>query len=344
MRWQKGLLSGWRLTALYGTLLNAAETLEALDRESQGERWTAVFQGDDVRLVTSYVDTAVRVAGRMNALGDDINLSKSFLSNTRDEFLRKVWRHNVVSGYPARAINSLLWRNPIVREAPQGMLRFEDLSEGWSVLHGRLESWNLLDSAALLRLWVSDVSGANNIGPGEVLDLMRTPRALGGLGALDYVGGRLLSYSVGKRVPRAHWSKLYPGVRSGVDRWRTYGVEGDWLVKSISEYWLSSVEMPSGVKYDTVAGELENSTAPRLRKTNYSFRTLSDRPHVTWRDGVPLAGREAVIARTKVSDWWTFLEPSGWGLIRRLSTIGWRKSLLIELALGQLSGSNPPGS
>lgn len=67
LQWQKGLLSGWRLTALYGTLLNASETLEALDHESEGERWTAVFQGDDVRLVTSYVDTAVRVAGRITS-------------------------------------------------------------------------------------------------------------------------------------------------------------------------------------------------------------------------------------------------------------------------------------
>ena len=86
---------------------------------------------------------------------------------------------------------------------------------------------------------------------------------------------------------------------------------------------------------------MENSTAPRLRKAGYSFRVVSPKPHIAWIDGIPLAGREQVIARTKVSEWWRFLEPSGWATIRRLSTIGWRKSVLIELALGQLGGSNP---
>uniref|UniRef100_A0A2V0R9M6 RdRp n=1 Tax=viral metagenome TaxID=1070528 RepID=A0A2V0R9M6_9ZZZZ len=341
LKWLKGLLSGWRLTALFGTLLNAAETLEALGAVANGTWWNAVFQGDDVRLVTEFVETSVKVAERMNAKGDDINLSKSFLSNTRDEFLRKVWRYNVISGYPARAINSLLWRNPIVREPVKGMLRFEDLSEGWSVLWGRLESWGFLNKEAVLQLWVSDLVGANSLDTESVLALLHTPRSLGGLGAFPYTGGRLLRYSVGSRKPKAHWSRLYPGIASGAVRWKRLGVEGEWLEREVGLYWLDSVEMPSGVSFEISHGELENTQMPTLRRAGYNFKLVQDEPRISWLESVPLAARGAVLARTKVRGWSAFLKPESAALVNMLSTRGWRKSVLMDLVLGRLGGSNP---
>lgn len=119
VRIEKGVLSGWRWTALLDTWINFSQCygsllwLESIGIPVDLNKEGLFCQGDDVRYCHPNPGVCVALCEVMRRVGFDINPSKTWLSPTRDEFLRQVAVDGLVCGYAARAITSIQWRNPI---------------------------------------------------------------------------------------------------------------------------------------------------------------------------------------------------------------------------------------
>ena len=201
-KWRKtlsGLESGKWDTALLGALINASYA--RLYQRVMGQLGVSMqdpfVQGDDGVTNTSSMVGAATLLTVVNASGNEVNAKKSIITyplyQTRDrkasfsEFLRKTVYRDRVVGYPGRAIRAIFERNPI----SQSKL---DLRE---VLSGIVSRWMNIASRGATKEWrgymVSDCMGATGLGRDEITQLLHTPVAMGGIGAFQYEGGRMLS-------------------------------------------------------------------------------------------------------------------------------------------------------
>lgn len=189
LEYQKGILSGWRFTALYDTLINAAEfyAFNAYLRQTQGMDAiignNVVFQGDDIRMWCSSAASAVGLWSLYTNAKFGVNPGKFFIKQDCDEYLRQVGEPGVCCGYPARAVGSIIFASPLARPKHIGEERFNDVAANWLTLLGRFYKCpnNGLD------LMVDDLSRANNIKRQEVVRILYTPASLGGFGLRDGV-------------------------------------------------------------------------------------------------------------------------------------------------------------
>lgn len=115
-KWVHGLPSGYKFTALIGSLLNAALNQIILD-DLKVSRVAAVYQGDDA-LILLKPESSVRfldvLARRYEHYGLILNISKSMFSSTAFEYLKHFYHSKHVFGIPVRAYKSIVWRKPRV--------------------------------------------------------------------------------------------------------------------------------------------------------------------------------------------------------------------------------------
>jgi len=116
IRVTKGLLSGFRWTALYGSGISAGENYacKTMVKRRVGIQpvLNSRFQGDDCRLKIVNAVMAVSLVAAYQECNIKINLGKFFVAQTRDEFLRQTAEDNKICGYASRAIGGLIFRNP----------------------------------------------------------------------------------------------------------------------------------------------------------------------------------------------------------------------------------------
>jgi len=177
-----GLLSGWRSTAYMGTSMNYAEFFCALRLLwDQGLRRKFVLriiaQGDDDEVVTDSAGSAAAVVEAYSTMNFEVNPSKFFVDNNRDEYLRQVGLKDRVNGYLVRAVNSLLWRNPIATDPPKGILRAKEQLKQWNLVLGRDA-----DVDVAVRYMLRDISQGNGWSKEVTIALLHTPCTVGGLG------------------------------------------------------------------------------------------------------------------------------------------------------------------
>jgi hypothetical protein len=111
--WKYGLLSGYKFTALIGSLLNAGAFDAAMNSVGAVVKFGR-FQGDDaVAINESEVDIA-EVAKFYLSIGKEINVLKSWQHRRRTDYLHLLFDMETatVSGYPARIAKSLIWKKP----------------------------------------------------------------------------------------------------------------------------------------------------------------------------------------------------------------------------------------
>lgn len=176
----KGVVSGWRWTAFLDTLINFAECFaisKYVGRISPRTWFDGQFQGDDIRLrCGSEVDAALLSEG-YRLCGLDVNNSKTFVSRTRDEFLRNVVFPDGVRGYPARCLLSILWRNPVSPEPGVGVVRLTEGVTRWHTLANRGGR-----PSVCRRLCGIDISRGNGLPGAACHAWVRTPVHAGGGG------------------------------------------------------------------------------------------------------------------------------------------------------------------
>jgi hypothetical protein len=220
---ESGLLSGERWTAKKGSVTSSARLRivnELLNRIVFQKLIYRIAQGDDTEWQTRMPGASsagVRILQLMNI---PINVQKSFIASKRTEYLRQVPQPKHVSGYPARTISGLLWRNPVSRDPPAGIGRMEEQLGQWNLFYSRGGEWS-----RVYKHMVRDLSRANGVRKELVERILRTPKTLGGLGFLPTDGGTLVSYTPGSiEVAQTLIDEGVNGIADELEDWKQWGM------------------------------------------------------------------------------------------------------------------------
>lgn len=188
VEYRNGVMSGWKWTAFYDSIINQAEVYAG---KCQVERWKgssldigSVVQGDDSKLkLRSWSEALLMILG-YNKANIEINPSKFFVSDNRDEYLRQVAENGRVCGYVWRAIPSIFFRNPVNRDPPAGDLRAREQVAGWMGLVGRG-----CDFEKVFPRMCEDIARGNQLPVQDVKRWLYTSVAFGGGGLGDMQEG-----------------------------------------------------------------------------------------------------------------------------------------------------------
>lgn len=109
--WARGLLSGYKFTALLGSILNQAEFLTVCDRCGYSPSG-GFYQGDDaVSWFSSPIDKD-KICCEYTKLGFLVNPLKTWYSDKATEFLREIYFEDNTYGVPSRCALSLIFSKP----------------------------------------------------------------------------------------------------------------------------------------------------------------------------------------------------------------------------------------
>jgi hypothetical protein len=127
LKWENGVLSGYSLTALVDTVLNAAATKVVLDTLGLVPK-VQFYQGDDC-IVGLEREVAVAEVARLygELLGLEVNPEKTWASWHRCEYLHEIYAQGTVYGFPARAMRVLIWRKPSFGSVVNSISKFESV-------------------------------------------------------------------------------------------------------------------------------------------------------------------------------------------------------------------------
>jgi hypothetical protein len=215
--YEKGVLSGWRWTALLDTMVNIGEFYVAAGYlGSYTDVLRVVAQGDDDLVWVKRANDAVVLAEAYRLMGLDVNPKKFFISQNRDEYLRLVADSGKLVGYPARVVSSILWRNPVARDPQEGILRVNESIDSWSKLIGRGGDIN-----RVLPMMITDITRGNSINEHQFARLAQTPASVGGLGLVNMSGDNVRG--------ELNWMELFMGT-SGIVNGRYMNVPGYMLL------------------------------------------------------------------------------------------------------------------
>jgi hypothetical protein len=241
----KGVLSGWRWTAFYDTLLNAGKVnafrLYLLDTIGYDPVVSFCSQGDDVDLQLVSEAGAVAFWACYLESGFDVNPKKFFIDRKRDEYLRQVATATEVAGYPARAVPSLIFRNPVSRGVERGEERIREQVAGWVTAFSRMNNW-------VESLVVDDVARANNMTHTQVERVLHTPACVGGCGVPPLATSGWLGVTKGRVDAHWQWARLPPlaGIADA------YGLPR----AEVAAVWKDNVDPPAGTEKDAIPFEL----------------------------------------------------------------------------------------
>ncbi|CAF4889897.1 unnamed protein product [Pieris macdunnoughi] len=123
-----GLLSGWRITSLVGTMVSMAIGRYIIQKNNiPGAR--AVGMGDDIILASPlYGLTQEQLFDSYAETGFNINLLKT-ISGPIGEFLRQVYSPRGVIGYPCSAMGAVLYAPPWLDR--YSLDREQEVSKNW---------------------------------------------------------------------------------------------------------------------------------------------------------------------------------------------------------------------
>lgn len=181
--WNAGVLSGWRLTSLFGTLASvvAAEYIIEKSNTSGGIQYGAL--GDDLILYSYNSDIPnTTMVELYNEFGLVANIHKT-TSGSVGEFLRKVTSRGGSWGYPALALRSVVYANPWI--AGYNFEKEAELSTTWLTFISRLIPHSVvkIDDSILCDL-VQNLK--EKFGPGRWEDWLHTPISAGGGGSIEF--------------------------------------------------------------------------------------------------------------------------------------------------------------
>jgi hypothetical protein len=268
-----GILSGWALTAEWDTMTNAGTqyAVEAIMARIGflSKPVYRMFQGDDAALFFQSPAVAIATVELYREMGLDVNPSKFWVDVGRQEFLRQVIVGAGVSGYPARAITSLLWRKPSSSDPPAGITRVREQLGNWSLLASRGG-----DRVECSRLASIDIINANAISLDQLTTISGTPASLGGLG-LFTGGGDFGHYSPGRITRRF---RIERSTLIGLDHEvLSYSKLGLNIIDSdISSFAGSVLNLPHA-EVEVAAGSVE---AIERTSTHITSRTFAPKGYV----------------------------------------------------------------
>jgi hypothetical protein len=298
IRVEKGVASGWRWTALIDTLCNVGELFAA---SSLAAEWgfpdsvsSFIAQGDDDQVESPSFAHATALARAYASLNFEINPGKFFIDTRRDEFLRLVPQPDCIVGYPARAINNILWRNPINPDPLPGELSLKAQLSQWVLCINRG-----LDMDRCLRCMLQDMNGRSKLSKQDIVDFLLTPAPYGGCGLVGtpLQRHRYVSITQSRVDRRIRVVSHLPGLKS---------------VRSVA----SKLSIPEQVVTDSTLAVLPlgnvrgTVTPPRVSEVSVDFASPAS-PHTSWvprsykmSDSVPSFLQSAYVRQlVRARDW-----------------------------------------
>ncbi|APG76019.1 hypothetical protein 2 [Hubei toti-like virus 13] len=132
--WQHGLLSGWRITSLLGTVISHIAALWI--KQSTGLFFQHLVLGDDIILYSDVDELNVsQCVDAYKSFGIPANKSKS-ISGRTGEFLRKIATPDGILGYPALALKSVYYASPWLNEYKRTVQ--SEISHSWWTFCSRM--------------------------------------------------------------------------------------------------------------------------------------------------------------------------------------------------------------
>jgi hypothetical protein len=181
-----GILSGWRWTALLDTLVNLIELSMAKEWVEENSSIKVLLkdynaQGDDDWLKFEDRKSAIAIWLAYESFGLFVNPGKFFLDTTRDEYLRRVYDKGKITGYPARSVTGICFRNPVSEKETVGPDRIRQSLNKWKLFAERLDVD--FENSWFFDRWVQDsVQGTRGITKKEVVDWFKQSAWVGGIG------------------------------------------------------------------------------------------------------------------------------------------------------------------
>lgn len=186
-KYENGLLSGWRMTTLIGSLYSEI-VCKYLKAELNFD-FDYIVQGDDIILFSGRTLNKDKILECCHNFGLNTNSSKTTCGNF-GEFLKYRYSNEEISGYPGRAVRSIFYANPwldgTIETKPQ------EVATKWYTLIGRMMvSSNLYMSTQHKKNFFGCMANDINSWSGknsrieQVFDALRTPISMGGLAMLE---------------------------------------------------------------------------------------------------------------------------------------------------------------
>lgn len=185
-RWLGGLLSGWRLTSLIGSLVSEVVARYIIKNAGVEGGVEYGVLGDDIVLysISSEIDKE-KMVELYTRFGLRANLNKT-VGGKVGEFLRKVISSGGSWGYPALALRSIVYANPWI--SSYTFEKEQELVSTWLTFLSRLVPHRSY-SSTLEDKWDNDIvqNLENVFGPGEWRRWLRTPQSAGGGGPVEFM-------------------------------------------------------------------------------------------------------------------------------------------------------------
>lgn len=182
--WLGGILSGWRLTSLIGSMVSVAAA-EFIIRESgmEGGVDYGVLGDDIVLYANSLTIPKQELVDLYEQYGLHANMKKT-VSGKAGEFLRKVVSSGGSWGYPALALRSVVNANPWI--SSYSFEKEQELASTWLTYISRMIPHSS-DSSTLPTTWHEDIVADlnNSFGDGPWLKWLTTPQSAGGGGPVE---------------------------------------------------------------------------------------------------------------------------------------------------------------
>jgi hypothetical protein len=166
---------------MFDSLVNLSENvyiISVLKRlGTGGMSFNIDVTGDDVSSQHSNMVRCIMYVLAFQDLGCKIHPRKTWIDRKWNEYLRLVVKGRYMTGYPARSLLSIFWRNPVSSEAPRGTLRLAESLDRWLKLVKRGYSMESVYPHML-----RDMSGGMGVSEETIDRWIHTPRTLGGGG------------------------------------------------------------------------------------------------------------------------------------------------------------------
>lgn len=179
--WKNGLPSGWRWTAVLDTILNVCSfrVIRKISEIRLGKPfWVGHFyaQGDDVIFAARDLGGIRLIIDTYGKLGYEVHPYKTYISRGRGEFLRRSYEAIGVTGYLARTMHGLRFKNPIQDDPLSLTERIYSHMMQWhlAMLRGGVPE-------VVVQMLMEDLRGMR-ISTKKAAGLFLTPNCLGGGG------------------------------------------------------------------------------------------------------------------------------------------------------------------
>lgn len=265
--WRKGLMSGWRWTALLNTMANVAK-LFAFRTKIQNRLNISgtlgdplsyiVAQGDDVDAETSSLEMADALLSMYTETNFVVNPAKLFISLDTDEYLRQLAEQDRIGGYPARGISSLCFRNPLTAEKAVGEERIRELASNWLLSSRRCGTRQEVVEA----LMTTDIANANGVPKHLINTMIHAQSTNGGLGLapLNNCVIELIKSRQTRPPPQFKSSPLLSSYPSE-------------LQNAIQNIWIAGVDF--GPKYKKEYTQFSIAVKNVLPEPNWQYKNLN---------------------------------------------------------------------